>query len=167
MEELRNELNKIKYGWYDNSGKLHKHIDKDYMLKYRMQTSEEMINHGYGVCWETVELEREYFEKNNIPCKSYFIVIAKFRRYECHTFLVYEENNKYYWFEHSWDKLKGVYEFDNLDELLDKVILEFPDIVKYKNYNPNDLEIYEYKKPKEHINCLGFYAHCFKSKKIR
>ena len=51
MEELKNELNKIKYGWYDNSGKLHKHIDKDYMLKYRMQTSEEMINHGYGVCW--------------------------------------------------------------------------------------------------------------------
>jgi hypothetical protein len=72
------------------------------------------------------------------------------------------------------DSLKNIvndlmlsFEFDNLDELLDKVILEFPDIVKYKDYNPKDLEIYEYKKPKRNINCLGFYAHCFKSKKIR
>ena len=77
-----------------------------------------------------------------------------------HTFVVYEENEKFYWFESSWANDKGVHEYMSLYDLLKDIRLKF---IKYNNikFMDNDyLCVYKYKKPKFHIGLKEFYKHC-------
>lgn len=38
-----------------------------------------------------------------------------------HTFLVYQNNNYYYWFEHSWNKYMGVHQYKSMKKLYEDV----------------------------------------------
>ena len=70
------------------------------------------------------------------------------------------KNNKYYWFEHSWERFRGIHEYNSLKELLNDIKDKF---IKYElcdNYVLENLMLYEYKKPKYHISTQEFYDHC-------
>lgn len=78
-----------------------------------------------------------------------------------HTFLTFQLNDKYYWFEHSWCDMKGIHEYNNIKTLLNDVKIKFIDSRKNEidsslNY---DTYIYKYNKPKYHINCDEFYDY--------
>lgn len=161
------EIKDIKYGWHDKNGIVHKCLsDGDFKRNYRMQEISDIKNIEYAICWEMCELERTYFKKNKIPHKVIFAILKKDKRYPCHTFLVFENNNKWYWFEASWQNKKGIHEYNNLKELLNDIKNNFYDFTK-KNYNPDNILFYEYKKPKKKISCNFFYFHCLHAKKIK
>ena len=160
----------IEYGFKDLEGKNIINIDiekwdNEFDKFYYLQNPEELLESRCGVCWDQVELERKLFIENNIKCKTYFIYFVDKDMLPSHTFLTFNENDKYYWFEHSWGKYKGIHEYLSEENLLKDVI------DKFKNDHDevsNDaiLYLYEYEKPIEHISCNDFYKYIETQKNI-
>ena len=119
-----NLMENIEYGWMDKQGSKHKIVDENYSDNYILQSPNEIIKNKVGVC-----------DKAKCPT---------------HTFLTFEKDNKYYWFEHSWERFKGIHEYNSLQDLLINVRDKF---IKYELNN-------NYKKPKFRLNVLEFYKHC-------
>lgn len=168
IRELYNELESINYGWIDKNKQLHTNLaEGNFKKNYRMQRIKDIKTTNHAICWEMCELERLYFKKNKIKHKVIFAILKTQKRMPCHTFLVFENNNKWYWFEASWNNQKGIHEYNNLKELLDYIKSNFKDFTK-KDYNPAEIEFYEYKRPfLRKINCNLFYFHCLHGKKIK
>jgi len=141
-------------------------VDETYSDNYILQAPNEIIKNKIGVCWDQVELERYYFKGNDWNIKTYFLVYDDGNKCPTHTFLIFEKNNKYYWFEHSWEKFRGIHEYKTLKELLFGIRKKF---IKYELENVYVLEkilLYEYGKPKFHISVQEFYNHCENGKYI-
>lgn len=167
QELLRFMEENIVYGFISKDGKKYTDLDsKEYKDNWYneaiVQTGREVLNTKIGTCFDQVELERLWFKEHGYKFKTIFIWFALpyINSYPTHSFLVYEENNKYYWFEHSFYTNKGIHEFDTLEELiefvksklLDDVISrgigskEDYDLLNYYEYEeiPNSLSIEEY-----------------------
>ena len=164
-------LNNIEYGFKDKNENnlINSEIwDKEFYNFYYLLSPEELLNSKCGVCWDQVELERKLFNEANIECDTYFIYIDDNENLPSHTFLTFQLNNKYYWFEHSWYDMKGIHEYSDLKELLNDVKIKF--LYSRKNeINPDlnyDIFIYKYNKPKYHINCDEFYKYIKTQEKI-
>lgn len=169
VKKFNKELSKIKYGWYDKDGRLHESLKTGNFAKnYRMQYIDEVKRHKSSICWDLCEVEREFFKKTSYPFMTVFAVLKKYKRKPCHTFLVFKNNDKYYWFEASWNKMKGIREYNSLEKLFDDIRDNFDEFTKSKDYDKNEIEFYKYKKPREKIGCNGFYIHCiYFGKKIK
>lgn len=157
--DIMDMMENIKYGWVDSDG--NKYIDdyEEFSSRYILQAPNEVVKSGVGVCWDQVELERYYF-KNHYDVKTYFIVYYDGDKCPTHAFLTFKKDNKYYWFEHSWEKFRGIYEYDNIEQLLMDVRDKF---IKYEINDELDIfnvHIHEYDKPNYHISVQEFYSHC-------
>lgn len=166
INEIMNKLESINYGVLDkNNNNImdDEASEKKFNKIYRLLSPEDLLDKGYGVCWDQVELERKLFQDSNIDCETYFIYIDDKNYLPSHTFLVYEEDNHYYWFEHSWYDQKGIHKYNSKNELINDVKKKFLlsrsnelDVNKYETY------IYKYKKPKYNITCDEFYDFIYK-----
>jgi len=105
---------KKKYSWKD------KEMDEKFEEEYFLQSPTELIESGYGVCWDSAELEREWFARHGYNFRVYFIMFAKDDPNDSptHTFLVYKVDDKWYWFEHSDGGNRGIHEYNSLEDLL-------------------------------------------------
>ncbi len=159
-------MNDIQYGYLDKDNIKHLYIDDFFSSMYKLQSPFEILENKIGVCWDQVELQRYYFEKENILCKTYFIVYYDNDKCPTHTFLVYKNNDFYYWFEHSWEKYRGIHKYSSLDELLTNVRKRFIKEELPSNFNNKNLCLYDYKKPNYGISCMEFYKHCEMSTNI-
>lgn len=158
--EIMDLMKIIEYGWVDKDNNKHDLVDETYSDNYILQSPNEVIKNRIGVCWDQVELERYYFKGNAWNIKTYFIVHYDSDKCPTHTFLTFEKDNKYYWFEHSWKTFRGIHEYTTLKDLLVDVRDKF---IKYElndNYTKENLYIYDYKKPKYYLSTLEFYKHC-------
>lgn len=163
--EIMELMNNIEYGWIDKDHNKHNHLDDSYSKTYMLQSPSELIRNKLGVCWDQVELERYYF--SNIDTKTYFIVYYDKDKCPTHTFLTYIKDNKHYWFEHSWERFRGINEYNSEEELLLDVKNKF---IKYELKNDIDedfLVIYQYSKPDNNISTEQFYKHCEAGIKIK
>jgi len=159
----------IKYGWFDTKGNLREHIDKDLMIEYRNRSPEETKKLGYGLCWDINELVRDHLESKNLNFKTIFVCINNIMiKHPNHTFTILEYNNKFYWIETGMIKRIGVYEFDTLEELKDKVTEIFPELADIKMIEDylKDIEFFAYERPKYGIKAIDFFIHCVKGNKI-
>ena len=158
-------MKEITYGWVDVNGNKHIDVDETYATLYRLQAPEYLLISKCGVCWDQVELDRYYFSLSNYEFKTYIIVYFKDDTYPSHTFLIYQDNNYYYWFEHSWNKYKGIHKYKTKEELLLDVKNKF---INENNYVSKGASfyIYSYKKPPYHIKCMDFYNYITREKKI-
>ena len=171
IKKIMDELNDIEYGFKDIYGNnlINSEIwDTDFSNFYFLLSPDELLSSKCGVCWDQVELERKLFNDLNIDCDTYFIYIDDKQNLPSHTFLVFQLNNKYYWFEHSWYDMKGIHEYNNLDTLLNDVKIKFIDSRKNEiNLELNyDTYIYKYNQPKYHITCDEFYSYIYTQEKI-
>lgn len=158
--EIMALMKDIEYGWVDKNNKKYEFVDKDFSCNYILQSPSEVKKNKVGVCWDQVELERYYFKGNDWNIKTYFLVHYDGNKCPTHTFLTFEKNNKYYWFEHSWEIFRGIHEYNSLKEML----LDIKDKFIMKELNGKcvleNLVLHEYKKPKYHISVQEFYDHC-------
>jgi hypothetical protein len=170
INDIMNIMETITYGFNDENGnniitENPKKWDEEFYKFYYLQSEEELLKSKCGVCWDQVELERKLLSNINVKVKSYFICIYDEDNVPSHTFITYEENNKYYWFEHSWNKYKGIHSYSSLKDLL----LDIKE--KFINYNKNvdsqNTFVYEYNKPKNHISCQEFYDYIETQKLIK
>lgn len=159
-------MSKINYGWVDKNNIKHINDFDTYSEEYMLQSPNDIIKSEVGVCWDQVELERYYFANVNVSIKTFFIVHYDNDKCPTHTFLIYEKNDKYYWFEHSWEKFRGIHKYDSLINLLNDIKNKFICYELHNEYNKNNLKIYEYNKPKYNISVQEFYKHCESGKLI-
>ena len=165
-EEIMKKMDEIEYGWVDKDNKKHIKLE-GFADNFRLQTPEELIKNKLGVCWDQVEPERYYFKEKGIDIKSYFIVHYDGRKCPCHTFISFEDNGKYYWFEHAWERHKGIKEFSSIEDLLNEVKRCFIDLELKNGYVEEQLFIYNYEKPKEHIDVIDFYKNAEKGVSVK
>ncbi len=166
-EEIMNFMNDIEYGWISKFGDRNYIVDEKYADNYILQSPKELMISKIGVCWDQVELERYYFAGYDM--KTYFIVYYDNDKCPTHTFLTYKKNNKYYWFEHAYEKYRGIHEYTSINLLLKDVKEKFINDIKEEYKNKLDMDylcLYEYKRPKYHIGTSEFYKHC-EDKKIK
>ncbi|MBR1718275.1 MAG: hypothetical protein IJ715_03285 [Bacilli bacterium] len=165
LNNLMNKMNEIHYGFLVDGINIYPDTDddwnNDFSKLYHLLSPDELIKSKYGVCWDQVELERYYLDKQNIKSNTYFIVEYDDKIYPTHTFLTVEDNNKFYWFEHSWYPYRGIHEYDSINELLKDVKLKFS-----KNKNIDDIVIYKYDKPNYKISSNEFFKHCESGKRV-
>ncbi len=164
--EVMNLMKDIEYGWVDKNNHKHNLVDELFSNNYVLQSPNEVINNKIGVCWDQVELERYYFKGNDWNIKTYFIVHDDGNKCPTHTFLTYEKNDKYCWFEHSWERFRGIHEYNQERDLLLDVKDKFINHELNNQYDSENLVLYEYKKPKYHISVQEFYNHCGRGKKV-
>ncbi|MDD3341000.1 MAG: hypothetical protein PHN72_02205 [Bacilli bacterium] len=159
-------MNNIEYGWVDKNNNKHSIVDEFYSDNYILQGPEETMNSKTGVCWDQVELERYYFENIGVNVNTYFLCHYDDNMCPTHTFLVYKKDSDFYWFEHSWNKYKGIHKYNSLKRLLADVKNKFIKTELNNNYNKNNLMFYEYSKPKYGMSVIDFYKHCEKSNSL-
>ena len=162
-EELLEYMNNnIKYGFVGKNGK--KYYDmyssewNDWHDECFVQTAEEVIESKTGTCWDQVELERAWFEKNNYKYKTIYswFEVNRPNSLPTHTFLIYEKDNKWYWFEHAFEAFKGIHEFNSAEEAIDYVILKQCEYAQknnseFRESDKDTLTCYEYGKPAYHL----------------
>ena len=171
VNEIMKIMDLINYGYIDDKGinifDNDDNVELEFSKKYRLMSPDELLSKKYGVCWDQVELERKLFEDNNINVTTYFIYIDDKFYLPSHTFLVYNKNNKFYWFEHSWYDEKGIHEYNCLNDLLNDVEDKFIQSHKAELLNKDFVSyIYKYKKPSFNINCDEFYEFIYKQEKV-
>lgn len=160
----------IIYGFIGKNGK--KYTDmfseewNDWYSECFVQNGEEVLESKIGTCWDQVELERLWFEKKGYTIHTFFMwfEVNKENNYPTHTFLIYESNDKYYWFENAFEAERGIHEFNSLDEAIECV--KAKQVAYVKNNVPNisleDLEklvVYVYSKPAYHLGVEEYLEH--------
>ncbi len=157
-EELLSFMDKIEYGFVDDDGNKYgswneEEFEQNVLTKWKLSSPKELIKVGYGHCFDQVELERDWFAANNYNFKTYYIMflLEHANEYSTHTFLVYEDNNKWFLFEHSDYYDRGIHKFSTLNEALNyKMNKHIEYNKKYNEINNKVLEhlhIFEYNKP--------------------
>ena len=167
--EIMDLMNDIQYGWIDKKG--NKYIDDsisdaEFSNTYLLQTPKEIIKNKIGVCYDQVGLERFYFKGNDWNIATYFLGSSTNRKVPTHTFLTFEKNSKYYWFEHAFEKFRGIHEYSTLNELLLDVKNKFENTYLNNYLNNCHINLYQYNKPKYHIDEAMFIDHCTSGTKM-
>ena len=161
-EEIMKIMNQIEYGFLDENGfniiNNTEKWDNEFYQFYYLLSPDELLEKKVGVCWDQVELERKLFNNHNVEVETYFIYAENRDELPSHTFLIYKKNNKFYWFEHSWNRYKGIHEYDSLKKLLIDVRDKF--MISNNILDVNLVYIYKYEKPPYHIKCDNFYKYC-------
>lgn len=114
-EELLKLMTSIKYDNFTD--------EKDYIVK----TPYELLKSKKGVCYDQVELERVLFNRIGFEYKTFFAYSGDVTDNPTHTFLIFEDKGKYFWFENSWQSYRGIHG-------------PFKSYNKAKNYVVNKLE---------------------------
>lgn len=156
IENIKN----IELGWADNEKNIYYNGDKKLKKRFSLATPEETLEKKIGTNYDIVEVERSYLKNLNIKFNTYFMIYYEPKRVYTHTFIVYEENDKFYWLEGSWNKEIGVHEYLSLYDLITDVKNLFCEYNSIRKMDKDYLCIYKYKKPKAHIGLKEFYKHC-------
>ncbi len=169
MQQLMNFFqNNMKYG-FTHKNRIYLEEGADFSSQmdkyYKLRIGEDFIKSGYGVCWDFCEFERSFCEQMNITHECYFF-LSFLKGSECgptHTFLIFEQNNKWYWFEYAWKQYRGIWEYPNKLETLNDILNKF---CKYNDISYEKVEVYKTKKVKDRLNASEFIEHCLSGKKI-
>lgn len=154
--KLNDRLNNYEY-MVPNNGNPITHIKNDDFVKYYILLSpNEFEKYKGGVCWDYVAYEAMYFRAKypNIKFETYYQVIDNRNDNPTHTFLIFEFNKKWYWFESSWKKNCGIYGFDNKSDCIEYIMqkLKLPG----KNYGTYVCKFDATDATMYGMNCVGY-----------
>ncbi len=160
--------NNMNYGFtYRN--KVYTDLEPDFQENmnkfYRIRLGENFIQNKLGVCWDFCELERRFFMSKNIDHECYFIesYISSEEGGPTHTFLIFTQNNKWFWFEYSWLYHKGIHEYNSKEEALKDIMEKFNEFFDGKLIN---ISMYKTKKVTRRLDAFKFVEHCLGGEKV-
>ena len=166
----------FEYGYLDKDNNIHHYDDPNYddldwYNIYMLENEKDILESSVGTCFDMTELERDFLERNGYKVYTYFemILLDYDNPYPMHSFLVYEDNNKYCYFEFSDYKNRGIHKYDNIIELLNDARIRF-----MKNQEEYDIKeeekskyiINQFEKVKEHASEEEYINHVVNSKGI-
>jgi hypothetical protein len=130
--------------------------NKKFATEYILQTPDELLESKHGVCWDYAELERIWFKSHwNEDFKVYYIISYETKAQPTHSFLIFEHDKKTYWFEYSWDKYRGIHQYDSTNDALNNIKSKFMKYSELKNENQCCIFILK-KAPKKHMTCIEY-----------
>ena len=115
----------IKYGWTNKKGEFREYDDPRKFEEYYFHSPDETVERKSGLCGDQVLLEKMWFDSKKIENHiiTFGFTDGKDKRIGSgHTFLVYIENGKYYYFENSFAPCANIVEFDSISELIGTAI---------------------------------------------
>lgn len=158
-EQLLKYMNdNINYGFVDDNEKKYgpwnnQEFQENCQTKWHLSDPKRLIEVGYGHCWDQVELERDWFKTHNYNFKTFYIwfELPYDNSYSTHTYLVFERDKKYYYFEHSDFNNRGIYEFETYQDAIRYQKEKHIENNKQRNSIDDEilnyLRIYEYSEP--------------------
>ena len=76
----------IRYGYRDQSGRLHFTQDEDFTVQdYAFSSPEDVVQNNCGWCWDVAELTKRYCAEHGIPCRSWFMEYFSDELHQTHT----------------------------------------------------------------------------------
>lgn len=165
------------YGYTDKNGKKHYPEDKDFNLywydNYSLSSFDDVINNKIGNCWDLVEFERKWFLDNGYEVNTFYemVVLDYDNSYPTHSFLIYKDNNKYYWFEYADLANIGIHEFNSEKELIDYQITKYISFLKnefnIKEKELSKIRLYNFLKPAEKLSAREYIDFVTSGKSIK
>lgn len=149
-EELLKFMNTFDYEWMDKSGNFHNKMTSDMYENYSLMSYEEVLKYKKGICTDQCEFERHWFDINNYQYKVMNIQIFRKDTAPGHVFLIYQDNNKYNWFENAWYDERGIHEYDSYETLINDIKNKFIIQNSIKDNELNNLIIEERIKYPDH-----------------
>lgn len=140
----------IEYGYLDKKQEKHLGEFTNPTDNYYLQTPEETIKNGCGICFDTVELLRDYFMEKGIQHESYYMEYKKDDVFESYAFMIYRKNNL--WYEcpdNSWEELVNPKGFFDREILIKEIYEWFQSWIfkQYTNVDKTAFFLNKYKKP--------------------
>ena len=171
IELLNFMSSNISYG-YLGKDNIYYYSNSDWYNKYILQNSKELLNNLCGNCFDQVEFEREWFLKNKYEIKTIFemVKLEYDNIYPAHSFLVYKDNDYWYWFENADFNNRGIHKFNTFTDLINYQYLKYVDFLKTLNIKDDEINkiiITEFDKPKEHICAKEYLEHAINSKLLK
>lgn len=116
---LVNELSKFDYAFIDGDGN---ELPDDEAMKAVVQSPEQLVNLGKGVCTDLVEYTRVKLDEQSIPYWVYDIQCTdKDGDRPSHVFVVVKDAGKFLWLEAAWHSEAGIHEYSSLDKLFEDI----------------------------------------------
>lgn len=119
FKEFTHYVKNIKYGYLDKNGVKHPDSFINPSIDYHLQKPEEIVKNQIGICFDIVELYRDFLTSKNVTCESYFIEYKNGDIVETHAFIIEKRKNNL-WYEcvdNSWANdfhVRGYYDKDLL-----------------------------------------------------
>ncbi len=168
----------IKYGFVDDNVKVYgtwdiQEFQEGCHTKWRLSSPERLIKVGYGHCYDQVELQRDWFKKHNYKFKTFYImfVLPYDNTYSTHTYLVFENEGKYYYFEHSDSNNKGIHEFESYEDAINYQMKKYIENNKQRNIVDEEklkcLHVYEYDNPVYGCTMNEFIDHVLSNSNVK
>lgn len=103
--------------------------------KYRLNYPLDIFKYEVGSSAEQMEFTALYLETQNIEYNRYVFSMINDNEniIESHFFIIYKNNNKWYYIENALTDFKGIYEYNSLDEAIDTVTSK---MIYSKELNP-------------------------------
>lgn len=136
-KELLDLFNSFGYGVYKD-GKIQDLDGIEFFKAYRSSNPKDFIKKKGGVCWDYTAAEALYFKDFNIPYRTFYIELDN-ENSSTHTFLIYENNNKFYYFESSYGKHQGIYESNSINRIINFVLYNM-----FTDEERTNFKVYEY-----------------------
>ena len=154
----------LKYGFVNDDDKVFVTPDELRQMEqhYKIRLGDDLIKNGYGLCWDQAELQRLFFEKNNIPHECYFTANynSQKRLGRTHTFLLYKDGDKTKWFEHAFGLQRGIHEYDSKQQALDEILCKLIQIAVKEGSEVARVEMFKYPKVTKSLTPSDFIMHC-------
>lgn len=164
------------WGFFDNEGNVYHGKEPDFREKltneYRMSSPDELLFKRYGLCYDMVTFEKQFFEEQGIETKSLFInYVRNGRRGPGHTFLAYTKKKKWYWFDFVWEETngrihRGIHEYKSLHDLLIDVNDRYKETRKESPDSYDGIYLIEYDSTYKPYTYAEFVKNCFCGEKI-
>jgi hypothetical protein len=175
-KELLEYMDKnFSYGYLDKNNNIHNYSDKDFNDNwyelYILEDYDDVLRTKIGNCYDMVEFEREWFERNNYEVETYYeIVSLPYENiYPSHAFLVYKHNDNYYHFEYSDFNNRGIHGYDNVNDLLESQYKSYIDLLEEKSITEEEkthIVLTKFTKPDRHIGAKEYINHALNGEKV-
>lgn len=175
-EELFDFMSKnINYGYLGKNGRVYHYdepdFDTEWYTQYVLENSNDLLNNLYGNCWDQVEFERDWFSKHGYELKTIYKMVSLDydNNYPSHSFLIYKDNDDWYWFENADFNNRGIHKFRSYDELLNYQHEKYVEFLKTFNIKENELKkiiTTDFDKPKNHCSAEEYLNYVKNSKLI-
>jgi len=175
--ELLNFMSEnINYGYLGKSGRVYHYDDNDFNNKwfddYMLESEEDILKTLYGNCWDQVELERYWFEKNGYEVKTIYqmVKLDYNNNYPTHSFLIFrDKEGGWNWFENSDFENRGIHKFDSIDELLKYQYNKYLEFLRTFNISDDEINkiiFTEFTKPNSNISASDYLEFVINSTPI-
>ncbi len=162
-------IQNMQYGFVDENNQIYRPESEEFQnyvkTKWHLSSPDRLLQVGYGTCFDMVELERDWFSKHGYHFKTMFIwfQLPYNNTYSMHTYLLYEENEKWNYFEVSDMSQRGIHTFDTFKDAI--AYQKEKHIEQNCQRNPVSedelkcIHIYQYKEPKYQCSFNEFIDH--------